>query len=100
MASPRGTQPTAIRSRKEQHASPSHCKGTLVTTTAGLCAFCRIIHGDVQDYRVFEDEVSLAFLDHRPLFSGHCLLVPREHNKTMIDLPAALIAPLFINAKL
>ena len=64
------------------------------------CKFCKIIRGEVQSYVVFEDEVSLAFLDHRPLVPGHCLLVPREHNKTMIDLPAALIAPLFINAKL
>lgn len=64
------------------------------------CKFCKIICGEVQSYVVFEDKVSLAFLDRRPLVPGHCLLVPREHYKTMIDLPAALIAPLFINAKL
>ena len=49
---------------------------------------------------VFEDEVSLAFLDHRPLFPGHSLLVPREHHETIWDLPDALIAPLFANARL
>lgn len=68
--------------------------------TAGNCIFCKIIHGDMQSYRVFEDEVSLAFLDHRPLFPGHCLLVPREHCETLADLPAAIIAPLFGNAQL
>ena len=48
---------------------------------------------------VFEDEVSLAFLDHRPLFPGHSLLVPREHHETIWDLPDELVAPLFANAK-
>ncbi len=49
---------------------------------------------------VFEDEVSLAFLDQRPLFSGHSLLVPREHYQTIWDLPDGLVGPLFANAKL
>jgi histidine triad (HIT) family protein len=54
----------------------------------------------MEGYGVFEDEVSFAFLDHRPLFPGHCLLVPREHCETLVDLPAALVTPLFINARL
>ena len=49
---------------------------------------------------LFEDETSLAFLDHRPLFPGHSLLVPREHHETIWDLPDELIEPLFANAKL
>lgn len=64
------------------------------------CAFCKIIRGEVQGYVVFENEVSLAFLDHRPLFPGHCLLVPKDHIETLADLPAPLINPLFNNAKL
>ena len=43
------------------------------------CAFCRIIRGEDQASIIFEDSVSLAFLDRRPLFPGHCLLVPRQH---------------------
>jgi len=54
----------------------------------------------VQSYRVFEDDVSLAFLDTRPLFPGHCLLIPKLHYETLIDLPASLVAPLFQNAQL
>jgi histidine triad (HIT) family protein len=65
-----------------------------------ICKFCRIIRREVQSYVVFEDDVSYAFLDHRPLFPGHCLLVPKEHCKTLIDLPYALITPLFMNARL
>lgn len=49
---------------------------------------------------MFEDDLSLAFLDHRPLFPGHCLLVPRTHLETLSDLPVNLVGPLFANAQL
>ena len=49
---------------------------------------------------VFEDSICVAFLDHRPLFPGHCLLVPKAHYKTLADLPASLVGPLFQNAQL
>jgi histidine triad (HIT) family protein len=42
----------------------------------------------------------VAFLDHRPLFPGHCLLVPRAHHETLLDLPPPLVAPLFLAARL
>jgi len=64
------------------------------------CAFCRIISGEIESHIVFEDAVSLAFLDHRPLFPGHSLLVPKNHYETLNDLPAELIDPLFTNARL
>ena len=64
------------------------------------CAFCSIVTGEVKDYTVFEDAVSLAFLDHRPLFPGHCLLIPRRHLETLADIPADLLPVLFSNAQL
>ncbi len=64
------------------------------------CAFCRIIRGEEEASVVFEDDLSLAFLDHRPLFPGHCLLVPKAHYETLADLPAPLVGPLFQNAQL
>ena len=64
------------------------------------CAFCHIIRGEEKASIVFEDSISLAFLDRRPLFPGHCLLVPREHFETLADLPASLVGPLFQNAQL
>jgi histidine triad (HIT) family protein len=64
------------------------------------CAFCRVVAGDEPGSIVFEDEVSVAFLDNRPLFPGHSLLVPREHHETLWDLPPDLIGPLFTNATL
>jgi len=64
------------------------------------CNFCKIIRSELQSCTVFEDDISLAFLDHRPLFPGHCLLVPKVHHETLADLPAALLTPLFSNAQL
>lgn len=64
------------------------------------CVFCKIIRGELPAYIVFEDDISLAFLDARPVFPGHTLLVPREHYGTLIDLPAPLVGPLFQNAQL
>jgi len=64
------------------------------------CRFCAIVAGGEEGHVVFEDDLSLAFLDHRPLFPGHSLLVPRPHLETIWDLPDDLIGPLFANARL
>ena len=64
------------------------------------CLFCRIVSGEVPATVVYEDQQSLAFLDHRPLFHGHTLLVPREHVETLGDLPAPLVGPYFEAAQL
>jgi histidine triad (HIT) family protein len=63
------------------------------------CAFCAIATGEAQAHVVFEDEVSLAFLDNRPLFPGHSLLIPRSHHETIWDLPDELVEPYFANAR-
>jgi histidine triad (HIT) family protein len=64
------------------------------------CRFCQIITGDEPSQVVFEDERVLAFLDNRPLFPGHSLLVPREHYETLGELPDELVGPLFESARL
>ena len=64
------------------------------------CLFCRIVSGEVAAVVVYEDANTFAFLDHRPLFPGHTLLVPREHYETLADLPATQVGPLFKNAQL
>jgi histidine triad (HIT) family protein len=58
------------------------------------CVFCRIVAGELAAEVVLDEPPLLAFLDHRPLFPGHVLLVPREHHETLLDLPPALSAPL------
>jgi histidine triad (HIT) family protein len=65
-----------------------------------MCVFCDVVAGAISAEVVYEDDVSLAFLDHRPLFPGHTLLVPREHHETLTDLPAPLVEPFFTATKL
>ena len=57
------------------------------------CLFCTIVAGGVSADTVLETEHMVGFLDHRPVFKGHVLLVPREHVVTLPDLPAALRDP-------
>jgi histidine triad (HIT) family protein len=64
------------------------------------CIFCGIVRGEKESAVVFEDEVSLAFLDHRPLLPGHCLIVPRIHVDTLPDLSPDLAGPLLQNVQL
>jgi histidine triad (HIT) family protein len=64
------------------------------------CLFCRVVNREVPARLVFEDEISLAFLDHRPVFPGHCLLIPKQHYETLTDLPEELIGPFFKRAQL
>ena len=64
------------------------------------CLFCGIVSKEVDASILFEDDISLVFLDHRPLFPGHCLLVPKAHFETLNDLPAELVGPLFTNVQL
>ena len=63
------------------------------------CLFCRIVAGDEPAHIVLDDQVCLAFLDVRPLFHGHTLIVPRDHHETLAELPPELIAPYFASVQ-
>ena len=54
------------------------------------CVFCSIVAGDIPAEIVLDEPDFVAFLDSRPVFKGHTLLVPREHLVTLLDLPAGL----------
>ena len=58
------------------------------------CVFCSIVAGEVQADVVLDEPDLVAFLDRRPVFKGHVLLVPRQHVETLLDLPAELHATL------
>ena len=66
---------------------------------ASACTFCRIAAGEIPAAIVHQDEDSVAFLDHRPLFPGHVVLIPRIHYETLADLPAEALPPLFSEAQ-
>jgi histidine triad (HIT) family protein len=57
--------------------------------------FCSIVARQEDAHRVLEDEHTVAFLDARPLFPGHTLVVPRVHHDTLTSLPVTQIEPLF-----
>ena len=66
---------------------------------AAGCVFCSIRDGTTPAHVVLDEEHVLAFLDARPVFPGHVLLVPRPHHETLVDLPPGLLAPLFSAAR-
>ena len=63
------------------------------------CLFCAIASGETEAAIVWSDDDLVAFLDIRPLFKGHTLLIPREHVVTLPDLPAALRDPFLAAAQ-
>ncbi len=63
------------------------------------CVFCAVVAGEEPAHRVLDDEVAVAFLDRRPLFPGHVLVVPRAHHPTLADLPAAEVGPFFLRVQ-
>jgi len=64
-----------------------------------MCRFCEIVQDPTTAHIVFDAGGSLAFLDHRPLFAGHTLLIPKEHVETLGDLPADRIEEFFRHAQ-
>lgn len=63
------------------------------------CAFCEIVAGDRHADMVLDEPDVLAFLDARPVFKGHTLVVPREHVPTLPDLADALAVPFLASVK-
>lgn len=72
----------------EQTRDASHAPDT-------ECVFCQIIDGELPAYRVYENGAAVAFLDRRPLFHGHTLVVARSHVETVTDLPEESVGAYF-----
>jgi histidine triad (HIT) family protein len=66
--------------------------------TAG-CKFCQIIAGEIPAHVVHENHDIVAFLDHRPLFHGHTLVLPRDHVETLADLEDSRVGPFFLEVQ-
>ena len=66
---------------------------------AASCGFCAIIRGEAQAVIVLQTERLIAFLDHRTLFRGHTLLVPKLHVRLLSDLPGDQVPEFFRTAQ-
>jgi histidine triad (HIT) family protein len=64
-----------------------------------ICIFCKIAAREIPAEIVFEDELTIGFLDIGPLFPGHVLLAPKQHCQTLTDLPVDSVGPLFLNVQ-
>jgi histidine triad (HIT) family protein len=64
------------------------------------CVCCEIVQRKGETSIVYEDERCVAFLDHRPLFPGHCLVVSRDHIRTLEELPKSLLEPILAAVQL
>jgi histidine triad (HIT) family protein len=73
--------------------------GSQEGSAIGECTFCDIIDGVVPAHIVLSDDVVVAFLDSRPVFKGHVLVAPREHVRTLAELPAAVVGPYFLRVQ-
>jgi histidine triad (HIT) family protein len=64
-----------------------------------VCVFCQIVAGEIPAHVVLDEGLMLGFLDIRPLFPGHTLLVPKEHHETLLDLPEESVELFFGTAR-
>ena len=63
------------------------------------CIFCKIIAGEIEAARVYENDRVIVFLDNTPLFPGHCLVCPKEHYETLMDVPQDWLEGVFATAQ-
>jgi histidine triad (HIT) family protein len=89
---------TSFRARREMFSAGPKAGASGVSLRCRVprpCLFCQIARAGVPAHVVLETPELLAFLDHRPLFKGHTLLVPRAHIETLDDLPRELLPAFF-----
>src|SRR4051812_49163411 len=81
-------------------SKPEIAKKEVLQPQDNSCKFCKIVRGEIESRIVFEDSGFLGFLDHKPLFPGHTLMVPKNHHETLSDIPTEIIYDLFLNVQL
>lgn len=64
------------------------------------CIFCKIIADEIPSAKIYEDADTLAFLDIRPINSGHALVIPKKHFRNILDIPTELWSKVAETARL
>ena len=55
------------------------------------CVFCAIAAGEIPCFKVYEDDIVLAYLDINPFTSGHTLVIPKDHFTGLLDTPPEVL---------
>ena len=63
------------------------------------CVFCAIAAGEIPCFKVYEDELALAYLDINPFSEGHTLVIPKAHTTGLLDTPEETLAALLARVK-
>ena len=63
------------------------------------CVFCAIAAGEIPSFKVYEDELVLAYLDINPFSEGHTLVIPKAHTTGLLDTPEETLAVLLARVK-
>ncbi len=63
------------------------------------CLFCKIATGDIPCYKIYEDDLAIAFLDIEPVHVGHTLVIPKDHLENIFELPEDTLAHMIKIAK-
>ncbi|MFC7386959.1 HIT family protein [Sphaerisporangium rhizosphaerae] len=95
MTPPAAPQTAGAAATETAGAAATESAGAAAPQAAGDCLFCRIAKGELPAHLVLADEVAVAFLDARPVFKGHVLVIPKEHVETLGDLPGEALGPYF-----
>ncbi len=63
------------------------------------CVFCAIAAGEIPSFKIYEDDLVLAYLDINPFSKGHTLVIPKEHSAGLVDTPDGTLAALIARVK-
>jgi len=63
------------------------------------CVFCAIADGEIPSFKVYEDDLVLAYLDINPFSKGHCLVIPKVHTSGLVDTPDETLAAVIARVK-
>ena len=63
------------------------------------CVFCAIAAGEIPSFKVYEDDIVLAYMDINPFSKGHVLVIPKEHTEGLLDTPDSTLAAVIARVK-
>ena len=63
------------------------------------CIFCAIAAGEIPCFKVYEDELVLAYLDINPFAKGHTLVIPKAHSTGLLDTDDATLGALIARVR-